>query len=70
MHANAIKAIVDRLPTPAQAAVAIYGESPNQTYKEYKQVCELINETNTVILGWKRKRKNKSDIAYILGFRV
>ncbi|DBB03126.1 TPA: hypothetical protein ACH3X1_013357 [Trebouxia sp. C0004] len=64
-HANAIKVIVERLPKPAQAAVAIHGESPNQTYQEYKQVCDLISETNTLILGWKRKRKNKSDIAYV-----
>jgi hypothetical protein len=64
-YANAIKITVERLPKPAQATVAIHGESPNQTYKEYKQVCELITETNTLILGWKRKRKNKSDIAYV-----
>ncbi|DBA85853.1 TPA: hypothetical protein ACH3X1_005401 [Trebouxia sp. C0004] len=65
MHANAIKTIVDRLPRPAPDAIAIHEGSNNQTYAEYTQLCELINETNTLILGWKRKRNNKSGTAYV-----
>ncbi|KAL0017939.1 hypothetical protein WJX77_006002 [Trebouxia sp. C0004] len=65
MHANAIKTIVDRLPRPAPDAIAIHEGSNNQTYAEYTQLCELINERNTLILGWKRKRNNNSGTAYV-----
>ncbi|DBA96165.1 TPA: hypothetical protein ACH3X1_015647 [Trebouxia sp. C0004] len=65
MHANAIKTIVDRLPRPVPDAITIHEGSNHQTYAEYTQLYELINETNTLILGWKRKRNNKSGIAYV-----